>query len=537
MLLVLAAWDIQESAVAPASNEATLTLEEADELRYKIETSIDDADWHTENFRLAQQRAEEELAEIQARLAFAERKTQEIRDELVQLEQLAQQLDSQTSATPEEVEQLKRLLDQQQQRKEAAELELAELRKEAAQREKSYAIVPSRSADGTFRRPIYIECRDNKIIIQPEGIELVPGDFQALEEPVNPFDTVLRVIRQYYTETGQVARGSEPYPLLIVRPSGVEMYENAHMAIVKGKWVRDFGYEIVNEDWNIQYPEPSEELRNRISQHLDIARDRLSGYLVARRMAESAGMYGSDMAQQFRVDNRGDVVPIGGGFQRPPAEARPQTAGGGQQNVSPHASRGEGGVPPSAAQERGGVSPPFEMRQQMPDGRPLTAPPYVMQEDVSVSNQQTVSSFTQRVSEAIMDSMGETMAEQQMMQRPPQNLPQNPSQRAQNWGLKGATQFTTSVSRVVVIRCEADRFVLATQSGLRTERVIPITGSVSSAADQLVQVIWEFQESWGSAGTNTHWRPILQVRVTPGGERRLQELKVHLRNSGLVIEE
>jgi hypothetical protein len=114
--------------------------------------------------------------------------------------------------------------------------------------------------------------------------------------------------------------------------------------------------------------------------------------------------------------------------------------------------------------------------------------------------------------------------------------PQNPTQRPQNWALKEATQYTTGLSRYVRIRCGADRFVLAAQPGLAKERVIPITDSTQAATDQLVQAIWEFQESWGSAGEHGHWRPILQVRVVPGGEQRLSELKALLKNSGLVIE-
>jgi hypothetical protein len=114
---------------------------------------------------------------------------------------------------------------------------------------------------------------------------------------------------------------------------------------------------------------------------------------------------------------------------------------------------------------------------------------------------------------------------------------QNPAQRAQNWALKDATQYSSGISRTVRIRCESDRFVLSAQAGLARERVIPVGDSVSAAADKLVQAVWEFQESWGGAGENMHWRPILQVRTLPGGEQRLQELKVHLKNSGLVVEE
>jgi len=555
MLLVVAARDVRESANASPSEIAdleitdtpTLTLEEAEELRYKIEASSDDVDWYAENFRLARQKAEEELADYQARLAHAETATQKIRDELARLEQLARQLDTETPAVPEEVEHLKRLLAQQQQRLTDAELELAELQQEAAQMKKSYAIVPTRHANGTFRRPIYIECRDNKIILQPEGVELGPADFQALDEPANPFNTVLRTIRQYYTETGQVARGSEPYPLLIVRPTGIEMYENALTAT--GDWVRDFGYEIVNEDWDIQYPEPSDELRRRIQQQLEIARDRLSGYLMARRLATPMQGYGSDMSQHYRVDHRGNIVPTGGGLQANPlapqeAEARRQQ--GSSQQGSPQQGTSQQG-PPLAGQEaetRRPLGTPLTGREAAArrqqgspqqgspqQGSPQQGSPLAEQE--ATARQQQGHPSAPSEADASTGHPGTASAEQQMMPRPTQTVQPRP----QNWGLKGVTQFSTSMSRAVLIRCEADRLILPVQAGLREEQVIPIGDSVSAAADQLVLAIWEFQESWGSAGANMHWRPILQVRVSPGGEWQLQELKLHLRSSGLVIEE
>ena len=110
-------------------------------------------------------------------------------------------------------------------------------------------------------------------------------------------------------------------------------------------------------------------------------------------------------------------------------------------------------------------------------------------------------------------------------------------QRSPNWALKDATQFSSGISRSVIVRCESDRFVIPAQSGLLAERLVPIGNSVSAAADQLVQAIWDFQHSWGVAGENLHWRPILRVRMVPGGEQRLRELKFLLRDSGLVIEE
>ena len=499
MLLILIAWDIREQAVSPAVAAAitpTMTVEEVEELRRKIVWKAEEADWFAEHFVLTKEQAEKELADLQARLALAERETQKIKDELTRLEQLAQQFDSSASATPEEVEQIKRLLAQQQQRRTEAELELAKLREEAAQKEKSYAIVPYRGPDGTFRRPIYIECHGDKIIIQPEGIELVPGDFQALDRPDNPFATALRVIRQYYIETGQIVRGSEPYPLLIVRPSGVEMYSNAWQALqprpetATSNWATDYGYEIVLEDWNIQYPEPNEELRHRLRQQLEVSRNRLSSYMIAQRMAGQSSGFGGN-APRFSVDHRGNVVQEGGSRSSEAAQRHLETN---RQLTGQQPSRQEGNeanwMSSPSAELDAAKNPEKAARDE-------------------VFNRQ-------------MDQMTRQM--------------QNPAQRRQDWALQGATQFSTGISMTVRIRCEADRFVFPAQAGLVTEREIPIDGSVSAATDQLVQAVWEFHHSWGSAGENRHWRPILRIQVSPGGEQRFRELQTLLRNSGLEIE-
>jgi len=320
------------------------------------------------------------------------------------------------------------------------------------------------------------------------------------------------------------------------------MYENALHAMhnyaerLTGNWVSAFGYEIANEDWHIQYPHPDDELHRRITQQLEIARSRLSGYMVAMRMAQPAAGYGSN-ASQFRVDPRGNVTPVGGQpssdeMQRRLAAHRPeagQQAGGWdahQVSVSAEmVDKEEARIRQMEQQirQRTGQPPPLspqQMQQQMQQPHPQQAqqplPPQVQQ------------------------------LQQPQMQPPPEQqemhvtasvhgVPQ--AQRPQNWGLKGETRFTSGISRTVRIRCEADRFVLLPQTGLRTAKVVPITDSVFTAADQLVQAIWEFQESWDGAGANIHWRPILEVQVSPGGERRLSELKSHLKNSGLVIAE
>ena len=533
MLLILIAWDVREQAINPAEAAVvipTMTKEEAEELHRKITWQAEEADFYADQFALAKQKADEELADLQARLALAERETQKVKEELARLEQLAQQFDPETSATPEEVEQLKRLLAQQQQRQAEAELELAELRKENARKEKSYAIVPYRGPDGTFRRPIYLECRGDKIIIQPEGIELLPGDFLIPDRPDNPFATALRVIRQYYMETGQIVRGSEPYPLLIARPSGVEMFSNAWQTLLPrpenaGNWVDAYGYEIVCEDGNIDYPEPNEELRRRLQQQLETSRSQLNAYILAhQRTGPQMGIGGN--TQRFSVNHRGEVVPIGG--LRNSENAQQHLAANRQM----------------AAQQTGGREEnQLSIAAEMVDREKM-----LMRQDETRVQQMQAEQMRQ-----IQSQQPPLPPQLQQIEQMGQQQMQNPSEqpsmhvgvtargipqvgRPQNWGLQGATQFTSGISRTVRIQCDAERFVIPAQAGLAEEQAIPIAGSIAIAADQLVQAIWDFQNSWGSAGNNMHWRPILKVQVLPGGEPRLQELQTLLRNSGLVIE-
>jgi hypothetical protein len=309
MLLVVIARNVREQNViatepiATTRAEQPLAREQATEILEQIKMGTEEAEWFAENLTQSKKEAEETLAEKHIQLALAEKETQKVHDELKRLATLAEQLEHNETTKDNNVAVLKSLLEQQKQQYEKEELELAELQKEIAKETKSYAIIPYRGTAGTYRRPIYIECRDNKVIIQPEGIELTEADFLFANRPDNPLDTVLRVIRQYYLETNQIVRGTEPYPLLIVRPSGVEAYEATRRAV--GAWIQEFGYELVEENSKIEYPRPSDELKIRIEKQLEISRYRLAGYLNAVQAEHLA----ATRSQQYRLDHRGNVLP------------------------------------------------------------------------------------------------------------------------------------------------------------------------------------------------------------------------------------
>ncbi len=323
MLLVLVARNVREQGASAAvekqpeivrqiepepvpATEDTLTVEKANEILSSIHEETENVDWIASELVKSKKLAEEQLADERAKLAMVEKETQKVRDELVRLEKIVRELESNTAATPEEITALKAILEQKKSQRMQSEGELEKLQDESKRNAKSYAIIPYRGSAGTFRRPIFLECYKNKIVLQPEGTVFEGTDLMVPDRADNPIDAALRAVRQYLNETGQLAKGTEPYPLLIVRPSGVDAYSAARESM--GTWVNEYGYELVDEDWTVNYPPPSQELRERVEKQVEIARNRTEGYLAIQEMERKAAA----RSQQYRVDSKGVVQRMDG---------------------------------------------------------------------------------------------------------------------------------------------------------------------------------------------------------------------------------
>jgi len=178
-----------------------------------------------------------------------------------------------TDASDDELAPLRETLRRKQSERETLEAEYEKLREEYAGGKRSYAIVPYRGPNGTFKRPIYIECTEDKIIVQPEGIVFTEMDFIAASHPDNPLDAAVRAAFQYYTGHGAVEPGLEPYPLIIVRPGGIDAYYAVREAL--RSWNDNFGYELVDGDWKLQFFEPNQELKTEMVKQVDTARLRM----------------------------------------------------------------------------------------------------------------------------------------------------------------------------------------------------------------------------------------------------------------------
>lgn len=217
--------------------------------------------------------ADRELAELRvAQLKTARDKTAaQLEDERLKLSHLEdhlRRLREQVAGLQASAEELDRTGSQGAQQRSAAEGELANLQASVAaakdelakaeasanSRQVSYSVIPYQGPNQTRRRPIYIECTLDSVIIQPEGITLYAADFEGPLGPGNPLAAALRAIQEQIAaqEAAAGAEKSEPYPLLLVRPDGIVAYYAARTAL--SSWGSEFGYEMVEQEWNLEFP-------------------------------------------------------------------------------------------------------------------------------------------------------------------------------------------------------------------------------------------------------------------------------------------
>ncbi len=253
--------------------EADHKAEARAESREDPQAERETLEWRTAQLKESRAKTEAQLADERLRLSHVEDHERRLRDKFQQLKIAAAELERLKAATAEQSQQDRAELAAAKARLIDARLAVENTRRRG-QEQASYSVVPYEGPNSTRRRPIYIECRANSIILQPEGIELAPEDFAGFLGPGNPLASALRGTREYYARQ---ARGSkdagEPYPLMLVRPEGIEAYYAARAAL--DSWGSEFGYELVGADWQLTFPEPDPQLAELTRQAVADARMRM----------------------------------------------------------------------------------------------------------------------------------------------------------------------------------------------------------------------------------------------------------------------
>ena len=295
--------------------------------------------WRSEQLVASRAKTVEDLDRARLELGHVEDHTRQLREQLGRLRQQWNDLESLSAKDRRQQSGRQTELASVQTAIATARKKLDDARNPALHKPHSFSVVPYDGPNGTRRRPIYIECRVEGVILQPEGIALHPTDFAEPQGPANPLASAVRAVREYWVrhQGFDPDRSGEPYPLLLVRPEGIIAYYCARRALQA--WGPEFGYELVDADWELKYPPSDISMAGVVAQAL---RDARATHL--RAIAAAPRAYDDD---DLGAANNDRFVSSVGGIPPTPGESpQPGTGAGGfgDGNTGP---RGGGSATPA----------------------------------------------------------------------------------------------------------------------------------------------------------------------------------------------
>jgi hypothetical protein len=128
---------------------------------------------------------------------------------------------------------------------------LRKIRDHIAHESTEYAFVAYDGVSGTTRRPILVECADDRIKFVQENITLTSADITGFTSVANPLLSGAEALLDYWS-THASASEPKPYVLMVVRPSGTLSYYRARNLLERMK--APFGYELLPEDQKLAPP-------------------------------------------------------------------------------------------------------------------------------------------------------------------------------------------------------------------------------------------------------------------------------------------
>lgn len=285
----------------------------AKEVADKVE---DELEWQQDQLQTVKNSLVKKYDEAKIEIEKKRLHLQNIEQHIHELKEELDLLDQTAKAADQKQDTQKETLKQRDALREALEKQLIEAKKTLESKIKDpkgdkpiFAIIPYDGPNGTHRRPIYLECNAKGLVVQPEGVVLTPADLSPPYGPGNPLDAVLRTIRaEFPSRDGSV--DSNPYPLLVVRPSGIKNYMMARAAM--SGWDDQFGYELISEDLELSFPASTANLQKKIASTIEAARQRQAALVLSMPQhydASQLDFYGSgggsggsmeDVSDQFQ---------------------------------------------------------------------------------------------------------------------------------------------------------------------------------------------------------------------------------------------
>ena len=373
------------------------------------------------------------------------------------------------------------------------ELELKELQAGLESASSRFSIVPYDGRTGTVRRPIYIECTETGLTFASEGITVTPGQLDGFPSLHNPLRAGAEALIDYWSlaalrgDTGSNA--GAPYVLLVVRPGGTVAYYVARRML---EALGDrFGYELVPEDLELQWPESDDGAVAACQAAIDavlLSRNRFAlsdGPMVPPSLSplsvsDGRGRFALEEVENLRSSGR--KVHFGGrAFDRDAAGAPPPEQRGGSE-AAETAPLGHSGRRPKVA-EFGVPSSQRELSSKA--GGDSTPRPLPSADDQFPGGRQRAG-----------------------------GAPRNPTEVLHDPGSR------IGLERKVIVRVTPQQVVVESRPAISVSAGM----SREELQAELAQELQSMFVDWGPAPRGFYWLPRVKYSVTPGGQQHIKRL-------------
>ena len=190
-----------------------------------------------------------------------------------------------------------------------------------ASRRSGFAVLPYKGPNGTWRRPIVLECTAGSVKLQPHGLAFSSMDLSPL---INPRSSPLvrAVARELlHIQAADTPDGAPavPYLVFLIRPNGIRAYYEARTCLEPLGIA--FGYELIEQDLLVDIPDFDKLVTWDGSVPLDLplqpAPGRTTTVSVNSRSAANSGNGASAGSQSGSQENRTVIIWCVAGRIRP----------------------------------------------------------------------------------------------------------------------------------------------------------------------------------------------------------------------------
>lgn len=287
---------------ASAKREAEDTLTDIKDTSDVMQVVSEELEAQREDLKAKVERRRRDLADIEDHISRLTKTLEQLASKFERIQSETSKTEIEGSEKQEAVAELRKEIDQKKK-------ELIDEIEKQKKRKPAFAVIPYVGANGTSRRPVYLECTKDGVVIQPEGLLISLNDLKPPFGPGNPLDAALRVLRLTYQQKDATFGITQPpYPLLIVRPDGIQTYALAREAM--SGWDDQFGYELVDKDMELKFPPSPAGLKEQLTSTVEMAKRRQQALIASmpRRVVPQDRDDSWDV-----IDASNSTQPSGGG--------------------------------------------------------------------------------------------------------------------------------------------------------------------------------------------------------------------------------